>query len=707
MNPRSLTLSWTLLESLMHESSLLSTQIVVLVLLLVACLAAIVAKRLMFPYTVGLVVIGLGLGWLAHHVEPLEALSGLTLSHDLILFLFLPPLIFESAQNMDFRLLTHNLLPVGVLAGPGLLLSTAIVGLFLSWLTPLDFLQACLFGAMISATDPVAVIALFKEFGVPQRLNILIEGESLFNDATAIVIFTILFVAIEEGMADLSLLGGGVFKILVALGGGIAVGLVTAAVLGYLITLARTNALIQGTLSAIVAYATFIIAEHGLHVSGVIAVMTTGLVAGWLNTSRVSPEVRSFLHEFWEYVAFIANSLVFLLIGLSAASFVEDFAWAAVIPSIFWAVTIALLARAVTVYGLFGLINQVEKPPIDRRFQTISFWGGLRGAVALALALSLEPEFPNHDLILLLTLAVVLFTIVSGGTTMGTVLHALKLDLPPVFDRLAHAETVLQAKSRGLQEIKDLERQPLFAPAALTQLKQEYAQALQAAEQTLASLWMELHMTPGLLEQAVWSQAVMIEQQAYQDLRDRGFISSVLFDRLELMTLFKQDSVRCGKIPPPQHRVTRRESRLARWIIAFERQFVPHHPSSRCQREREIENQYPYDMAVAYANADVAQKMRELGHEIQQKTCVLAGCEGIDTAIFNHCAEVYETFSKAAFLNLGLETNQAPEIATSLQAKMASQAAMICEEMAIETLETQGAISGTIATKVRDQLGLS
>ena len=175
----------------MSHNLLLNTEIQILVLLLVACLAAIAFKRINFPYTVGLVIVGLILSFLGKNIEALEVVNTFRLSEELILFIFVPPLIFESALNMDSRLLLRNLTPVLALAVPGLLISTALVGTVLAWLTPLSLGQALLFGSLISATDPVAVIALFKELGAPKQLAILVEGESLFNDATAIVTFNL------------------------------------------------------------------------------------------------------------------------------------------------------------------------------------------------------------------------------------------------------------------------------------------------------------------------------------------------------------------------------------------------------------------------------------------------------------------------------------------------------------------------------------
>ena len=246
----------------MSHNLLLTIEIDILVLLLVACLAAIAFKRIRFPYTVGLVLVGLVLSFLARNIEALEVVNTFRLSEELILFIFVPPLIFESALNMDSRILLRNLSPVLVLAAPGLLISTAIVGTVLAWLTPLSLGQALLFGSLISATDPVAVIALFKELGAPKQLAVLVEGESLFNDATAIVTFNIIFAVIAAGAVGADALQKGALDFLVAFVGGIVVGAAFGYLMRSFMNLAQENSLLLSTITTITAYGAFLIAEE-------------------------------------------------------------------------------------------------------------------------------------------------------------------------------------------------------------------------------------------------------------------------------------------------------------------------------------------------------------------------------------------------------------------------------------------------------------
>ncbi len=431
----------------MPEPALVTTVVAIVGLLLVAALAAIGLKRLRLPYTVGLVIVGLLLGGLANVFPALGVLRDIELSPDVILFVFLPTLIFESAFNLNSRLLSQNLAPVLALAAPGLLLSTMLVGFLVSWTTPLELGPALLFGALISATDPIAVVALFKELGAPKRLAILVEGESLFNDATAIVLFQIVLAVLAGGILSVATVGEGIAEFAFVFGGGLAVG----GTVGYLmvrsIALADDDPLVEVALTTVVAYAAFITADHYLHVSGVMATVGAGLVVGTMGSTRFTPEVRAYLHQFWEYAAFVANGFIFLLVGLSVrlSGITEH------VAPIGWAIVAVMVARAVTVFGLTSRLPGAE--PIDTRHQTVLWWGGLRGAVALALALSLPTAFASRELIIAMAVGVVLFTLLSGGLTMGPLIRWLGLDKPTLVERVARAQAAVAAKREGLSRI--------------------------------------------------------------------------------------------------------------------------------------------------------------------------------------------------------------------------------------------------------------
>lgn len=683
---------------------MLITEIALLCLLLIACLAAIALKRLRFPFTVGLVMIGLVVGWLEQHIPALAILQQITLSHELILFLFIPPLVFESALNMDSRMLARNLRPVVMLAVPGLLLSTVIIGFLLHWLTPLELPQALLFGAMISATDPVAVIALFKEFGVPNRLMILVEGESLFNDASAIVTFNLILAVSASGIFDATTFVEGCLQAVIVFAGGILVGTILAGMMVYSLIWAEDNALLQATVSVIVAYLAFIIAEHELHVSGVIAVMTAGLIVGWLRTNRVKPKIREFVHEFWDYAAFLANSVIFLLIGSSTAALIGAIDQQSYFASsIIWAIAATLFARAVVVYALIPLVNlRSTSEPIDWRYQTVAFWGGLRGAVALALALSLAPDFPQRDLIMGLTLAVALFTMISSGLTMGKLLQALQLDRPTVLTRLEELEAIVRIKRQGYQQIAKLTNLSIFSHLALTKLTQTYQQAVAQAETNFFTFWLELNDNPPLLRQAIWTQALSLEKQLYQSIYDRGIISPMTLDHLKHTINLKQDAILVDHIPPPQQTQFPPLSRGEKLMTALTRRLFFHNQQFGTQREIKIKISYEYYAAVAHTCATVAHRVKGLAQEIANKAHELSQDNALNPSIVEECAQIYQSWSMAALQRIETITRDAPELIIVLQQTLARQAIIASEEESLTQLITEGAIPASIGDRIHE-----
>ena len=386
----------------------LTTETLIIELLLIVSLVAIAVRRLRIPYTVALVLVGL----LVTTQQPID----LRLTPELILALLVPPLVFEASFHINLRDLRLNLPGILLLAVPGVMITTLIVGGIAGLLTPLSWPMAFVFGALISATDPVAVVALFRVLGAPKRLALMVEGESLFNDGTAIVVYNLVVAAAVTGAFHPI---AGVLDFLRVSAGGLAVGFV----LGWLIAqlIARIDDyLIETTLTTVLAFGSYLIAER-LHFSGVLAVVAAGLVNGNLGPQGMSPATRIVLFNFWEYVAFLANSLVFLLIGLQ----VNIPSLAASWQPVLWAILAVLVARMIVTYGLGWLGNQVTEP-IPWRWLHVLNWGGLRGAIALALALSLPATLgAERDLVRVMAFGVVLFTLVVQSMTMKPLLRWL------------------------------------------------------------------------------------------------------------------------------------------------------------------------------------------------------------------------------------------------------------------------------------------
>ncbi|MDQ3327935.1 MAG: Na+/H+ antiporter [Chloroflexota bacterium] len=399
----------------MPEDANLSLPIL-LELLLAVLAIAVFAKRLRVPYTVALVLAGLVLGLVPQ-------LSGIHLTPNLILTIFLPVLLFEGAYNLPAHRLRRNLAPIALLAVPGVMLGTAVTGALVHWLLGLDWPVALLFGAIISATDPVSVLALFRQLGAPSRLSTIVEGESLFNDGTAFVLFTILLAGVTEGGFDLA---NGLADFVVEIVGALALG----SAIGYggsLLLRTVDDYLLEITATFVAAYGTFLLAER-FHFSPVIAVVIAGLFVGNYGTATaMSEQTNAAVSLTWEFAGFLANSLIFLLIGLALEVDVLASAW--------WVVLVAfvssLTGRALSVYTLSPLLRGGMAIPIG--FRHVMVWGGLRGALSLALALSLPLEtaegepFPERGLLLAMTFGVVGASLLLQGLTMGPLLGRLGL----------------------------------------------------------------------------------------------------------------------------------------------------------------------------------------------------------------------------------------------------------------------------------------
>ncbi len=386
-------------------------------LFITAILVALLARRLHLPYTVGLVLTGIALS-ITH------AYVGIALTREFIFDVILPPLLFEATLNIHWKELKKDSLPIMLLAVLGVMISalfvTGAIILLLGW----QWQPALIFGVLIAATDPVAVIAMFKDNHVKGRLRLLVESESLFNDGVAAVLFAIVLSCVQSNGHIPA--GPALQSLAYTVLGGVLAGTICA---GFAIFIAGHTAehLIETALTTATAYGAFILAEH-LHVSGVLATVTTGLLMGNLgilcedSTNSLSGKGRAFIIDFWEFVAFLANSLIFLLIGLRVATIPFSVLGVGALSII---IIMVVVGRALTVYPLCMPLLK-SKWAIPLRYQHILWWGGLRGALGLALALSLPDSLPMHDEIIIATFGVVAFSVIVQGLSMPFLLRRLK-----------------------------------------------------------------------------------------------------------------------------------------------------------------------------------------------------------------------------------------------------------------------------------------
>lgn len=460
----------------------------VVLLFVVATVVSLVARRLSVPYTVALVIAGLALG--AAH-----AFQTIPLTPELMFAIVLPALLFEAAFDLNIQELRRDGLTLSVLAVPGVIVSIALIAVTLGPVTRLMgasggsaplWPAALIFAALISATDPVAVVALFRALDAPRRLQVIVEGESLFNDGTAIIFFTI---AVASA-TSLRLSAATVANFLYVVGAGVIVGGAVGAVIAFGIRRLHEPTL-EVMLTTIAAYGAFA-AGDAVGASGVIATVTAGVLCGSSSArSGLSAVARVSAATFWNYLAFALNSIVFLSIGLTVR-----------IPALFehWrpivaAFLVVTIGRAAVTTATVALLPRGLRLP--RQWTAILAWGGLRGALSMVLALSIPESFPQRDLIVTVTFGVVILSILVQGITVKPALARLGLSRVSG-ERASYAElqTALLGAHASLEDLDRTGNLIAHDEAMWRALAAEYDTNLSEAERQLTSVAHHLDVSP-------------------------------------------------------------------------------------------------------------------------------------------------------------------------------------------------------------------
>lgn len=472
------------------------------------------------PYTLLLVIVGLGLALV--NVRLVDLFPGL------ILFIFLPPLLFEAAWNLKWSNLKRDFFPICLYAIVGVIISIAGVAIGLNQFLGLSLPTALLIGASLSATDPVSVTALFRELGVDKRLSTLMEGESLFNDGMAVVAFGFLL-AWSLGTSDLGIQPI-VVEFFVVVGIGLGIGCLIGFGISYL-TQRFDLPLVEQSLTLVSAYGSYIIIEQ-LGGSGVIGVVTVGLILGNFGSQiGMNPRTRIIVTEFWEFIAFFVNSIVFLLIGDQ----VQFSALKANLPTIAVTIVAIILMRAVAIYGLTWLSNRSVHFEIFFPTQTVLWWGGLRGSVSIALALSLPELLAEREELIATVFGVVLFTLLAQGLTIQPLLKRLNLlgDQPI---RQEYSELVARraALNRVLQHLTQMEQRPEIEPdfyrLQTTLVKGE----LERLESEIDQLMDEYPNLREFTTEQLRSELLSIEADTYAEFVRTGRLNQELSPLLEV-----------------------------------------------------------------------------------------------------------------------------------------------------------------------------
>ena len=507
-----------------RQGAALATETILILLFIVATAVAIAVQRLAIPYTVALVFTGLGLGLLHAFAAP-------HLTKALLFNIFLPGLLFEAAFYIEFKQFWRNRLTIHSLALPGVVAAIALTALILPpvantlhFVKDFSWKHALVFGAIISATDPIAVVAIFKSLGVPKRLSVLLESESLLNDGTAIVFFTLSMalvtgkVVTARGLAVdfIQIVGVGA---LIGAGVGLAVSQVIKQV---------DDPMIEITLTTIAAYGSFLVAEH-FGYSGVIATVAAGMLCGNYGARvGMSPSTRIAVETFWAYVAFALNSIVFLLIGLEVHFEALLASWQAILV----AYLVVTGGRALIIFGASSLLRRTRER-IPWAWSLILTWGGLRGGLPMVLVLSLSEDFPHRDLLVSMTFGVVLLSILVHGLTMSPLLRWLGI-VAGHQERAAYELTrgKLQAARAALAEIDQMSHVHFTNPEVLASLRRDYEQNIERDSAALDEL--NLGREQLQAEELQWARRHLqvVEKNAVISAFHRGLLSQAVQEKL-------------------------------------------------------------------------------------------------------------------------------------------------------------------------------
>lgn len=513
----------TVSEAAGIEANLKPFLLVLLVSLSVATISQSISWFRQIPYTLLLVITGLGLAFIDVRL--------VNLSPQLILLIFLPPLLFEAAWNMQWSYLKRDLVPISLYAIVGVVITVAGTAFALWKLAGISLATALLIGASISATDPVSVIALFRELGVEKRLSTLMEGESLFNDGIAVVAFGFLlsfsFGNTEFSIPDLTA------EFVTFVGIGMGVGVFIGFGISYL-TQRFDLPFVEQSITLIAAYGAYIIAED-LGGSGVIAVVITGLILGNFGARiGMNPRTRLVVTEFWEFIAFFLNSIVFLLIGdqISFSSLGEN------LGSIAIAIVAVIITRAISVYGLGALSNRIAKSEITLPDQTVLWWGGLRGSVSIALALSIPIVLPDRESTIAIVFGVALFTLLVQGLTTKPLLEKLGL-LKNQAERQEYLEAITRrvSLSRILNHLSQAAIRPQIEPAYYQELTTRLQEENKKVQEKIDNLYKENPQLQEFTINHVHQDIAAIENDTYAEFVRKGWLkevpSSILSDVLK------------------------------------------------------------------------------------------------------------------------------------------------------------------------------
>ena len=555
-----------------------------------------IAERTHLPHSVLLALVGVAIGGVAAFLlytpmttafdEIVRPLVNLPFTSDTFIVVFLPLLLFQAALTIDVREMAEDAVPILVLAVIAVLVCALAIGLTLSAVSGVSFAVATLLGAIVATTDPAAVIAIFRELGTPGRLTRLVEGESLLNDAAAIVLFTILLEMIVDGVHPSLLTVTGQF--LWTFLGGIALGLVAARLFAFAVPFLGGLRTAEVSLTFALPYLVFIIGDQ-IKLSGVVAVVVTGLAVGVSGRARLAPANWAYLEAVWEQTGYLAGSLIFVLASILVPRLIGGIDAQDLLLLLVLVVT-AFAARALVLYVLLPLINLFKlSERVDNAYKAVVTWGGLRGAVTLALALGVT-EHPALDegtqrFVAVLATGFVLFTLLVNGLTLRPMIRLLKLDQLSPLNQALRSKVLAVALTDVRDSVRDTAEQYKIGPKVARSVAGPYEARIQEANSdpgVEAAISDRDRITIGLIALTNRERQLILEHLG------QGTVAPAVIERLLRATAALLDAAKAGGETAYSRAAReglryRRTFRLAHFLhrqIGFERALA-HELSSR------------------------------------------------------------------------------------------------------------------------------
>ncbi len=687
----------------------LGTTLAIFLMLGISSLALFWAKRLDLPHTVLLVLIGIGLGFLSL-LPTFSFLGEFNLTPELLFYLLLPTLIFESAYHMNIRKLVADSGAVMSLAIGSFLISTALItGLlhFALLLIGIDtpFSITLLFGALISATDPVAVLALFKEYGVPRRLSLIFEGESLFNDATAVALFLITLEMINQGgITVISSLTG-----LLSFGSmllfGVLFGLLVGGVFTYLVGAARESEVASITLTVVLAHITFIMAEvishtqfgsFSIHISPIISTTVASLLMGNYGRTKLNPHAESFVSHLWEQFAFMANSLIFILIGVMMVQplFLDQ----TVLLAIIITVLIVALARALSVYPVLTVYNLFQAPnrTIPNAWQHLLAWGSLRGALAATMVFLIpddlsvtgwELAISPKDFLLAITIGCIAATLFIKATTIRKLVRRFRLDnLTPV-EEIEYQEARALIHHQVTDQLTKYEERGYISGEIARELQTEHAAAFTHACEQVTSLSQERRSDLAFRVLRIF--AIGIEKRHLKMLYDHNEVSESVFRRIQGKLRLQLEAIESGDLSPDV--TIHADSR-----DIFDRFF-------RMLRRLFRQDDFKYSFADRYmyyrAQSIISRKVTKELIELEQVSNTIFTAEAV-----THVHSLYTSFRENSERKLHDLSSEKPALARQLAQSLAKHGVHTIEESVLEDLYRKELVTPKLYILLKEEL---